>query len=181
MQAVARGDARARQQLARRLLPRVRRVASAFFNQSADVEDATQSSFVQILHSSGGYAGLSSVEHWADRIVARTSMRMVSERKCMRARINDKVDPDALCGERREHGTVADIASLEVYLRGLPEAPRQAIVLRAILGFSVEEISILTGDSENTIKSRLLRAREHVRERVRRLDHGTFPQPKVVQ
>jgi RNA polymerase sigma-70 factor (ECF subfamily) len=181
MQAVARGDAHARQQLARRLLPRVRRVAGAFFRQSADVEDATQSSFVQILHSSGGYAGLSSVEHWADRIVARTSMRMVSERKCMRARINDEVDPDALRGERREQGTVADLASLEVYLAGLPEAPREAILLRAIFGFSIQEISELTGDSENTIKSRLLRAREHVRERVRRLDHGTFPQPKVVQ
>ena len=54
------------------------------------------------------------------------------------------------------------------YLADLPETRRTALVLRHALGYSIEEVAELTGVSPNTVKDRLLAAREQVRKHVRR-------------
>jgi RNA polymerase sigma-70 factor (ECF subfamily) len=54
------------------------------------------------------------------------------------------------------------------YLAELPETRRVALVLRHVMGYSIEEIAELTEVSPNTVKDRLLRAREQVRKTLRR-------------
>jgi DNA-directed RNA polymerase specialized sigma24 family protein len=49
-----------------------------------------------------------------------------------------------------------------------------ALVLRHVLGYSVEEIAELTEVSPNTVKDRLVQAREQVRKTLRR-ELGLLP------
>jgi RNA polymerase sigma-70 factor (ECF subfamily) len=60
------------------------------------------------------------------------------------------------------------------YLGELPETRRVALVLRHVMGYSVEEIAELTEVSPNTVKDRLHHAREHVRKTLRR-ELGLLP------
>jgi RNA polymerase sigma-70 factor (ECF subfamily) len=54
------------------------------------------------------------------------------------------------------------------YLAELPEARRVALVLRHVMDYSVEEIAGLTATSPNTVKDRLLHARQQMRRSIRR-------------
>ena len=65
----------------------------------------------------------------------------------------------------REHGVPRPILD---YLAELPETRRVALVLRHVMDYSIEEIAELTGVSPNTVKDRLLHAREQVRRNIRR-------------
>jgi RNA polymerase sigma-70 factor (ECF subfamily) len=168
MARVAAGHQDARRTVASRLVGRARRVARAFTRDAADADDAAQVGLMEILHSAGSYAGKSSLERWADRIVVRTALRMGRQRR----RRQDAVDSEASVDEvPLEEGAVGDLgvpSELEAQLAQLSEANRTAIVLRHVMEYSIEETAELMGVSPNTAKDRLLRGREQLRKLLRR-------------
>jgi RNA polymerase sigma-70 factor (ECF subfamily) len=159
----------ARELLARRLHVRVRRLAAAFLRNAADADDASQLAMLAILRALVTFRGESKLEAWADRIAVRTVVRVARERRLASVRGHHGVDPDALPGPAHERsGAEALPSALRVYLDALPEVRRTVLVLRHALGYSVQEVADLTGVSINTVKDRLLCAREDVRRMVRR-------------
>ncbi len=48
----------------------------------------------------------------------------------------------------------------------LPEAQAEALVLRVVLGHSLEETAAIAGAPENTIRSRIRLAREGLKKRI---------------
>jgi RNA polymerase sigma factor (sigma-70 family) len=163
----AAGDTSAREALVSRLERRVRGIALAILGHAADAEDATQAILLELLGSLKGYRG-GHLLAWCDRIAVRTAMRQARQRRVREARHDFEIDLEAVPLERhaaREHGVPRPILD---YLAELPETRRVALVLRHVMDYSIEEIAELTGVSPNTVKDRLLHAREQVRRNIRR-------------
>lgn len=166
------GDAEARRQIVEQLSRRVRGIAFSVLGNAADVDDATQSIFLELFRSLPNFRGESLVP-WADSIAVRTAVRHARSRRVRSAR-DASVDPEELSAEASapaEHGVPR---ALIEYLGELPETRRVALVLRHVMGYTVEEIADITEVSPNTVKDRLLRAREQVRKTLRR-ELGLLP------
>lgn len=178
MELVAAEDPGAQSTLVHRLLGRVQRATRALLRERADAEDAAQVALLEVLRSAGSFRGEGSIESWSDRIVVRTALRLARRRVSRQGRIDDHAEPDRLVGEGEEADAGlarADLPrDLQEYLRALPEARREALVLRHVLGYSIAEVAALTGVSPNTVKDRLLAAREELRRMIRR-DHLIHP------
>jgi RNA polymerase sigma-70 factor (ECF subfamily) len=140
----------------------------ALLGNPRDAEDAAQCIMLEILGSAGTFRGDSLVA-WADRIAVRTAMRHARDRRIRAARYDRDADVESI-------GTAAPVPEdthtiprpILEYLSELPEARRTALVLRHVMDYSIAEIAELTGVSPNTVKDRLLQAREQVRKRIRR-------------
>jgi RNA polymerase sigma-70 factor (ECF subfamily) len=151
-----------------RLRPRIASIARALLRHAADADDATQASLLEILHAAVGFRGDGSFEAWADRIAVRTTLRLARLRR-VRGLSSDDTEPDTLAAEP-PHASLGEELPRDIsaYLAELPEIRRTVLVLRHAFGYSVEEIAELTSASPNTVKDRLLAAREQVRKLVRR-------------
>lgn len=169
MSGVVAADPTAQRTLVLRLAARVARIARGLLRSAADADDAAQNSLIAILHAAGTYRGESSIERWADRITVRTTLQAARDRRRREAKVAPIASPDDLPGPLRgaslSEGTARPI---EAYLDALSSELREVLVLRHVLDCSIEEISELTGVSPNTVKDRLLRAREQVRRLIRR-------------
>jgi len=166
------GDANARRQIVEQLSRRVRGIALSILGNAADADDATQSIFLELFQSLPSFRG-ENLLPWADSIAVRTAVRHARSRRVRSAR-DASVDPEELTSEAAtpaEHGVPRAIIE---YLGELPETRRVALVLRHVMGYSVEEIAELTEVSPNTVKDRLLQAREQVRKTLRR-ELGLLP------
>jgi len=170
MQLVAASDPVATRTLANRLVQRVHRVSKSILRAPADADDAAQQSLIEIITSAKSYRGDSSLERWSDRIVVRTSLRLAKGRQKHGARNEDESELDALPAESASPDALGDDAPRPVkeYLAELPEAQRNALVLRHVMGYSVQEIADLTDVSPNTVKDRLLRGMKEMRRLIRR-------------
>lgn len=162
-------DPLARDAIARRLGPRVRRLASSLLRSAHDAEDAAQLALLEIVRSAPGFRGESTLESWADRIAVRTAIRIARDRRLASVRTEAAVEPDDLAAPDLPGGAGEALPrSILAYLDELPEARRTVLVLRHAMGCSVQEIAETTGVSVNTVKDRLLAARDQVRKMVRR-------------
>jgi RNA polymerase sigma-70 factor (ECF subfamily) len=162
-------DPLARDALARRLGPRVRRLAASLLRSAHDAEDATQLALLEIMRSAPGFRGESTLESWADRIAVRTAIRVARARRLAAVRSESAIEPDDLPSPGAESATAEELPrSILAYLHELPEVRRTVLVLRHAMGYSVQEIAETTGVSVNTVKDRLLTARDEVRRMVRR-------------
>ena len=151
-----------------RLRPRIARIAQALLRHTADAEDATQASLMEILRCADSFRGDGSFDGWADRIAVRTTLRLARQRRVRGLRV-DEAEPDSLAAEPPDASFREGLPrAVAEYLADLPETRRTALVLRHALGYSIEEVAELTGVSPNTVKDRLLAAREQVRKHVRR-------------
>lgn len=186
MTLVAAGNTEAMNTVARRLSPRVRRLARVIVRNDAVADDAAQVALVEILQSARTYGGRSSLERWADRITARVTLRHIREER-RRLEVVDSLDePERTVDAPSVEADPADAArartprALEEYLKAIPEAQREALILKHSLGHTVEEIAELTGVPVGTVKDRLVTARRQVRRLIQRdltLGQGTRKTP----
>ncbi|MCB9751100.1 MAG: RNA polymerase sigma factor [Myxococcales bacterium] len=163
------GDARAQAWLARRLIPRVRRIARALTTTAAEADDAAQLSLMAILRSAGGYRGDASLEAWAKRVAVRTTLRYVRRERARRPAVSlEELGEPASRGGDAPQRQAELSRDVRVMLESVSEVQRTALVLHHALGYSIEEIAELTGASTNTVKSRLRLGTRTLRKRVRR-------------
>jgi RNA polymerase sigma-70 factor (ECF subfamily) len=136
-------------------------------------EDASQVALVEILQSAHTYGARSSLERWADRITARITLKHAREERKRFSLVSSLDEPEA-----EEPPSVdrdpADLAraetprALEAYLLGIPEAQREALVMKHSLGYTVEEIAEETGVPVGTVKDRLVTGRRQMRRLIQR-------------
>ncbi len=161
------GDAKARSWLAHRVVGRVRKVARALARNAPDADDAAQLSLIEVLRSAHTFRGEASLDAWAGRIAARTTLRhLARERRKTQpvvehtANIGIPEPPDGLA-----ESLPRDLGS---YLDTLPVVQRDAVVLHHALGHSLDEVAQMQDVSPNTIKGRLRLGMAALRKRVRR-------------
>jgi RNA polymerase sigma-70 factor, ECF subfamily len=163
MTLVAANDAAATRALDARLRGRSLRIARSLLRNDADASDATQLGLVEVFRAAATYRGESSIEHWADRIVVRASLRTLAKRRSFRGVLDEDTSPDELPGPMQ----LRDDSLLD-QLGRLPPEQRTVLVLKYTFEYSLEEIAELTGASVNTVKDRLLRGKHALRRVVRR-------------
>ena len=146
------------------------RIAYVICGNAADAEEAAQDAFVKAHRALGRFREGAPLRPWLLTIVAneaRNRTRATGRRERLVLRVAE---------ERRPGGAVPspEAALLDLERRdellaavaGLPENDRQAIACRYFLNLSEEETAAALGCPRGTVKSRLSRALDRLRERM---------------
>jgi RNA polymerase sigma factor (sigma-70 family) len=134
-----------------------------------DAPDVTQEAMVAFVRALGPFRGECDVRHYAKRIAVRVSMAARRKLASDLARKQGQ-DADSLAIEAPD--AMVDAAAsrrralLRELLADLPESQAEALVLRVVLGLSLEDAAASAGAPVNTIRSRLRLAREALKRRI---------------
>lgn len=154
--------------LMRRYNERIYRAVRSILRDEAEVEEAMQQAYVDAFQNLGGFAGRSRFSTWLTRIALNEALATRRRRTQAAAPGEDAMaslpdprrDPEqkACDGELRRILTEA--------IDGLPEHFRIIFVLRAVQGLSIEETAAVLDLHQDTVKTRLHRARNLLRRAV---------------
>jgi len=158
-----------------------RMVFQLAFNLLGDMEEArdlSQDVFLLVFRTIDRFRGQSALRTWIYRIVVNQARnrqrwwrrRHRSEQVSLEAHLEQRGDEalsDVTQEPDREFSRKETAARVWEALAELPFEQRTAIVLREIDGLSYEEIAFSLGIAIGTVKSRLTRAREALRARLR--------------
>ncbi len=162
-------DTAARERLVKRLSARTKRLCGAMLRNRVDAEDASQVALLEVVQSAPSFRGECRLEAWSDRITARVCIRLSRARRLASVRMEPEVELDTLaCQKQTEDAWESLPQSIRKYVDQLPEVKRTALLLRHVLDYSIDEIAECTEASVNTVKDRLLSARDQVRKLIRR-------------
>ena len=148
-------------------------VALRMCGNAEDAQDCLQEAMLRIFRAIGGFKAESSFSTWVYRITMNTCLDELRRRK---NRPNTSLDGllDTGWSPSDDEDTPEKHAMRSQTREGirrmiaeLPEDMRAAIVLRDIQGYSYEEIAQILDTNVGTIKSRISRGREKLREKIR--------------
>jgi RNA polymerase sigma-70 factor (ECF subfamily) len=173
IQAAQKGDAAAFNQLVRAYQALVFRTACRVLGDSAAAEDATQDAFISAFKHIRSYRG-GSFKAWLLRIVTNLCYDQLRAKQRRPTTSLDALllnpDDPAPGADRPAPESPQDFAErrelngvIQKGLTGLPADQRATLVLVDIEGLSYEEAAQATGANVGTVKSRLSRARQHLR------------------
>lgn len=154
--------------LMRRHNQRLFRAARAILKRDDEAEDVMQDAYVRAYAHLGGFKGESSFATWITRIAVHEALARVRRERRFRASDLNTRGPLAMTSraEPSPEQQVSD-AELRVVLDraidALPEEFRLTFVLRAVEQMSGAEAADVLGIPEQTVKTRLFRARERLR------------------
>lgn len=170
------GEAAAFRAIMQRSNRRLYRIARAVMNDDSEAEDVVQESYVRGLTALASFRGDSSLTTWLSRIVLNEAMGRLRRRR-------PTVDVDALVDRQPQQGDVIPFpltsrepdperafaqrqiqALLETAIDELPDPFRTVLMARAVEGMSIEETAELFGLKPETVKTRLHRARQFLRD-----------------
>ncbi len=157
------GDRRAFEQLVRDNQNKIYAVCLNMLKNIHDAQDAAQETFIKAYGNISSFAGASKVETWLTRIAVNTCFDMIKKRET-HLNIDDSFDIAA--DETTESQAVKheNIAEVRRALESLPPELRAIIVLRDIEGHSYDEIADILSLNPGTVRSRIFRAREKLKD-----------------
>jgi RNA polymerase sigma factor (sigma-70 family) len=168
VEAARRGDGAAYAELVRAHQEIAFRTAYLITRNAADAEDAAQDGFVKAYYALSRFRRGAPLRPWLLRIVAneaRNRRRSEGRRAALALRAAGQT-PSGDAAPSPEGNAVAaeERARLLASLERLPEEQRLAVALRYLLDLSEEETAAALGVRRGTVKSRLARALERLRE-----------------
>ena len=148
------------------------RLAYSLVGNAADAEDVLQETFSGAFRSLRGFQERASLKTWLTRILMRQAAR------CHRSRARHRMAPleavqenpaggranSAAARSESDQGMKMDIMQ---ELQQLSPGHREVIVLREMQGMSYDEIAGALGVPRGTVESRLFRARQELKERLK--------------
>lgn len=166
-----RDEPRTTEAVLRSVAPRLLRVCRGVLGGGPDAEDAAQESLVALVQALPGFRGESSVETFATRIALRTAWR-ARQRRTERIRRTTPMDEvgtgDSAGADSAAASSPAAELRLAVWslLEVLPTPQAEALVMRFVLGCSLQEIAETSNVPLNTVRSRIRLAREALQRRL---------------
>ena len=162
-------------ELVRQHADRVYRLAYRLSGNQHDAEDLTQETFIRVFRSVQNYQP-GTFEGWLHRITTNLFLDMVRRRGRIRMEAlpedYDRVPADEPNPEQIYHDSRLG-PDLQAALDSLPPEFRAAVVLCDIEGLSYEEIGATLGVKLGTVRSRIHRGRQALRDYLaRQTDHG---------
>lgn len=164
-----RGDADAFEQLMEQHEGRMYAVALRMCGNREDAQDCLQESMLRVYRALNSFKGQSSFATWVYRITMNTCLDELRRRKTRQASSLDAMldmgwSPTDETDTPEHHSLRQEQRrAIERAIADLPEDMRAAIVLRDIQGCSYEEIADVLSANVGTIKSRISRGRERLR------------------
>ena len=177
VKAAKEGDLEAFSQLVKRYDRNVFRIAQHITHNEEDAQDVVQDAFLKAYQNLEQFQGNSKFYTWLVRIAVNEALMRLRRRRGDRTVSLDEgvetdegtiprevadwsPNPEQLYGQSE----LSDI--LKKTIQGLPPGFRTVFVLRDVEGLSTEETAEMLGLSIPAVKSRLLRARLQLRERL---------------
>jgi RNA polymerase sigma-70 factor (ECF subfamily) len=179
VQAAKGGDVGAFEQLVKRYDRNVFRIAQHITQNREDAEDVVQEAFLKAYRNLQQFQGQSKFYTWLVRIAVNEALMKLRRRKPERTVSLDediKTDEDSVPREvadwspnpEQQYNQAELREILTKTIQGLPSSFRTVFVLRDVEGLSTEETAEALELSIPAVKSRLLRARLQLRERLSR-------------
>ena len=165
----ARGDSQAFERLVMPHEKMMYALALRMCQNPEDAKDCVQDAMIRVFRSLPSFRGDSSLSTWLYRIVNNTCLDSHRRKKVRRAESLDELNetgwsaPDPAPGPQESLERNSLKKALSRGIDQLPDSIRSAIVMRDIHGFSYEEISETLGINIGTVKSRINRGRERIR------------------
>ncbi len=179
VRAAKEGEVSAFEQLVKRYDRNIFRIAQHITQNREDAEDVVQDAFLKAYENLDQFQGNSKFYTWLVRIAVNESLMKLRRRKTSKTVSMDEdveteegsmprefadwsPNPEQQFGQSE----LSDI--LRKTIQGLPSSFRTVFVLRDVEGLSTEETAEMLDLSIPAVKSRLLRARLQLRERLNR-------------
>jgi RNA polymerase sigma factor (sigma-70 family) len=161
----AQSNAEAADRLLRRIQPRVWQVVRMIRGSREEAEELCQICLVEILENLHKFRGEGSLESWAGQVSYRVSMQHVKRKRRREAREAPMPEETIGSGSNPENqASRADVwRRLMHEMARSPEERRISLLLHLGDGYTVEEVSAITGVSANTTKDRLRTAYAELR------------------
>ena len=177
VQAAKQGDVGAFEQLVKRYDRNIFRIAQHITQNREDAEDVVQDAFLKAYENLDQFQGNSKFYTWLVRIAVNESLMKLRRRKTSKTvSMDEDVETEEGSMPRefadwspnpeQQYGQSELSEILRKTIQGLPASFRTVFVLRDVEGLSTEETAEMLDLSIPAVKSRLLRARLQLRERL---------------
>jgi RNA polymerase sigma-70 factor (ECF subfamily) len=144
-------------------------------NNPQDAEDVLQETFLKAFRSLGRFDGRAKPSTWLYRIATNEALMLLRKRRAQEVSIEEPVDAsggeqeplqivDWCCLPEEELMSAEARTALDQAIETLPHSLRVVFLLRDIEGLSTRETADVLELSETAVKTRLSRARLHLRE-----------------
>ena len=151
------------QKILAEIRPRLHRYCARMTGSAVDGEDIVQDAMLKAIDALPVVGAIENPGGWLFRIAHNTALDFLRHH-AREPVMQSAEDLDMLAHvESSDPGDEAAVASLSTFLR-LPALQRSAVILKDVLGHSVEEVSSITGASPAAAKSALQRGRERLRQ-----------------
>lgn len=171
------GSASALRLIVRRHNQRLYRVARAIVRDDTDAEDVLQEAYISAFANLGKFRADASLSTWLTRIVVNEAVKRLGRENVMlpletigtterpdtelvAAHLGTVVDPERSAARKQLRDR------LEHAIDELPEAFRVVFVMRMVEQLSIKETASALGVREETVKTRLHRAKKLLREKL---------------
>ncbi|MYN19829.1 sigma-70 family RNA polymerase sigma factor [Rugamonas sp. FT107W] len=140
--------------------PRLHRYCARMCGSVIDGEDIVQDALAKAYAARASFGGLDNPQAWLYRIAHNAALDFLRSR----ARVPPMEDEDELAVLPSPEDPDPEIAAtcLRSFMR-LPALQRGAVILKDVLGHTLEEAAAITGSSGPAVKSALQRGRERLR------------------
>jgi RNA polymerase sigma-70 factor (ECF subfamily) len=176
LEALKTGDREAFARLVDETSVHIYRVALQILGDDQDAEDVLQETYIKAFRALPDFEGRSSLKTWLYRIAVNEALMLVRKRKPQTISVEENTPFDAeaesdemeivdfCCLPEGELISSESRRFLDQAVQNLPANLRVVFVMRDMEGFSIQETAEALNLSENNVKTRLLRARLHLRQ-----------------
>ena len=162
------------EQLLHELRPKLHRYCARMTGSVIDGEDVVQEALLKAVEALPRTGRLDNPEGWVFRIAHNAAQDFLRRRTRRRAlQSNEDVETMAV-NDNDVSDRQAAAASLRTFMR-LPASQRSSVILRDVLGYSIEEIVEILGGTIPAIKGTLQRGRLQLRALAEEPDEAPLP------
>jgi len=145
------------------LRPKLHRYCARMTGSAVDGEDIVQDAVIKALAALPNVGVIDKPEGWLFRIAHNTALDFLRRRARGPMMQHDEALDMIAAPDSPDQDYEAATMSLRTFMR-LPALQRSAVILKDVLGHSLEEVASITGASEAAAKSALQRGRFRLRE-----------------
>ena len=145
------------------LRPKLHRYCARMTGSAVDGEDIVQDALMKAFAALPDVGIIDNPAGWLFRIAHNTALDFLRRRARSPMMEDDEALETVAAPDSPGHDYEAAAMSLRTFMR-LPALQRSAVILKDVLGHSLEEIASITGASEAAAKSALQRGRVRLRE-----------------
>jgi RNA polymerase sigma-70 factor, ECF subfamily len=164
------GDGKALEELLLAYEKRVYNIAYRFMGNEADAYDMAQEALIKLYRSISTFKYKSSLSSWVYRLTVNTCMDGLRKRKNAPVSLEYSIEKGVTiedtfnAGPEEQALSVEKSEGIQKAINVLSESYKSVVIMRDIDGLSYEEISENLSISIGTVKSRINRGREQLRQ-----------------
>jgi RNA polymerase sigma-70 factor (ECF subfamily) len=143
--------------------PKLHRYCARMTGSAVDAEDIVQDAMIKAFNALPEVGVVDNPEGWLFRIAHNTALDFLRRRAREPTMQNEKTLDMIAAPDSSDRNYEVATMSLRTFMR-LPALQRSAVILKDVLGHTIEEVASITGVSEPAAKSALQRGRVRLRE-----------------